>query len=92
MSALFLQLILDALGQGFYSFTSSRTVGDPVGGGLNLGLAIHASLGALNVILELHVEVSAKATHMSFDDKGIKLDSHSMSVVENKGLQAIKRS
>ena len=53
MSALLLQLILDALGQGFYSFTSSRTVGDPVGGGLNLGIAVHASLGALNVVLEL---------------------------------------
>ena len=67
MSALFLQLILDALGQGFYSLTSSRTVGDPVGGGLNFGLAINASLGSLNVILELHVEVAAKTAHMSFD-------------------------
>ena len=59
MSALFLQLILDALGQGFYSFTSSRTVGDPVGGGLNLGLAIHASLGSLNMAIPV-VEFSKK--------------------------------
>ena len=73
------QLLLNHLGQGLLLFARLGQVADPVGGNLDLGLAVHALGGAFELILDLLVEVTAHAAHEALVNGG-DLDSNILAI------------
>ena len=73
------QLLPDHLGQGLFLFARLGQVVDPVGGNLDLGLAVHALGGSFELILDLLVEVAAHAAHEALVNGG-DLDSNILAI------------